>query len=117
MRKLLLCAVIVFLGKGTSLQLVWGLLLCMAAHLLHSGLKPFHGKLLHALQHASLTTSWLTALAGLTLKTEAVGRTSVGANGLGEYYRCGVLRRANTCKSMTLKAFWYGVSPHVMPCH
>lgn len=72
LRKLLLAGVVVFLGRGTVLQVTFGLLVSILAHITHAGLLPFVEPDLNRLQHGSLAALWLTLLGGLVLQTNSV---------------------------------------------
>jgi hypothetical protein len=79
-RKLLLSAVIAFLAAGSSLQIIAGLLVAVAFHLLHAICNPFIDRWYGWLQHGFLAIIWLSLLVGLVLKLNQLDTTK-DANG------------------------------------
>jgi len=71
-RKLFLTGIIVFCGRGSVVQIVFGLMVSIFAHLLHTYVKPFKVESDQMLQHAALMMVWLTLMAGLILKADGL---------------------------------------------
>lgn len=68
LRKLLATSVIVFLDRGSTLQIIFGLFMAIAFHLLHAICHPYHDLLLNILQHAFLFLIWFSLGCGLVMK-------------------------------------------------
>jgi len=86
-RKLFLTGLVVFISRGSMLQLASGFLVSLFAHLLHTNVRPFRSQTDHRLQHLALTVIWLNLLLGMILKGLAgqsiASSTSSEANALG----------------------------------
>lgn len=67
-RKLLLTSVVVYFGDG-SVRLVMGALVCVVAHLVHTGVQPYRYEQYNFLQHCALGATWLTLLLGLLVRS------------------------------------------------
>ncbi len=80
--QLLLTGVVVFCGRGSLLQIAFGLLISIGASLLQQDVKPFRNKSHNGLQSASLAAVWLTLFTGLVLRARGVGEGSKAADAL-----------------------------------
>ena len=70
LRKLFLTGIVVFFGRGTSLQVLLALLVSVLAHVAHLANAPFRDHANNQLQSVCLAATWLTMLASLALRLE-----------------------------------------------
>ncbi len=75
-RKFLLTGIIVFCGRGTTLQLLFGQFVCFVAMGLHESVKPFDRSVDNMLQSCSLWATLLTMTAGIAIRANSVSAGS-----------------------------------------